>query len=304
MKWQLRCLAGTAKAIMPFQKQLRLLKDAMFGYQRNPEQDAQTIRDGLTLIEWLGDLSNQIVLEVGSGWQPMIPILLSLAGAKKVYMTDLHPLMRKDTIDAADQAISENWAEIVARLPDAENRSGQARDLDYLAPCDCRNLPLPNGSVDIVLSRACLEHVPPEVIAAIFHEAHRILRPNGRMLHLVDYSDHWSHRDPGITAVNFLRYPDWLFRLTCLHPQNYQNRLRHSQYVGMMEGQGFVVRKVRTQVSPTCRDTLATMRVAERFRRFTDEDLATMSSIILSQKVLSVYGLKTSASSTGAIPRQ
>jgi SAM-dependent methyltransferase len=284
VKWQLRCLISIAKGLLPFQEQLRRVKDLILGYERNPKQDAATIRDGLTMIEWLGDLSGKIVLEVGSGWQPMLPTLFSLAGAKKVYMTDRHRLMRKDTIDAAEKSISENWNQIAARLPGAERRLGQERDLEYLAPCDCRNLPLPDGSVDVVLSRACLEHIPPEVIAGIFREARRILRSDGLMLHEIDYSDHWSHRDRSITAVNFLQYPDWLFRLTCIHAQTYQNRLRHPEFVEMMETEGFVVRKVETIVSQPCRHALAKMPVAARFRRFSTVDMATTSSIVLTEK--------------------
>jgi ubiquinone/menaquinone biosynthesis C-methylase UbiE len=54
--------------------------------------------------------------------------------------------------------------------------------LEYLAPCDCRRLPMSTGSVDIVLSRVVLEYVPPTVIQGIFREACRVIRPAGRML--------------------------------------------------------------------------------------------------------------------------
>ena len=288
MKWQLRCLIGTAKALLPFQEELRHLKDLVVGYQRNPQQDTATIRDGLTMIDWLGDLSGRTILEVGSGWQPMVPMLLSSAGAERVYMTDLHRLMRKGTIAAAEQSIRDNWAEISVRLNRARDRLDEMRNLVYMAPCDCRNLPLRSESIDILVSRACLEHIPRGVIEGIFREAARILRPGGCMLHLIDYSDHWSHRDRSITDVNFLQYPDWLFRLTSIHPQNYQNRLRHPEFVEMMENAGSRVRKVQAEVNQSCRDALGAMRITARFQRFSIEDLAITGGILFTEKASSV----------------
>jgi SAM-dependent methyltransferase len=294
-RWQVLCAVDTAKAVVPFQHRLRQAKDRLFGYRREPDKDTRTIRDGLLLIEWLGGVSGMMVVEIGTGWQPMIPIVLSLAGAR-VYMTDLHRLMRPDTFRGALEAIRENQGEIARGLGIAVDEVAHAardcRDmhprlrelrLEYLAPCDCRRLPISSGSIDIVMSRAVLEHVPPATIAGIFREACRVLRPTGRMLHEIDHSDHWSHRDRRLNAVNFLRYPDWLFGLTCLNPQNYQNRLRHSEYVGMLEDAGFELQREQRAVHADCVMALEKMRVTQRFHRFEPEELATTSSILLAR---------------------
>jgi SAM-dependent methyltransferase len=294
-RWHVLCAVDTAKAVVPFQHQLRQAKDRLLGYRREPDKDIRTIRDGLLFIEWLGGVSGATVLEIGTGWQPLIPILLSLAGAR-VYMADLHRLMRLDTFRGALEAIRENQGEIARRLGIGVDSVAHAvrechymhqrlRELrlEYLAPCDCRHLPMSTGSMDIVLSRVVLEHVPPAVVQGIFREACRVLRPAGRMLHEIDHSDHWSHRDHRLTAVNFLRYPDWLFRLTCLNPQNYQNRLRHSEYVSLLEEAGFKLERQHRVFNPECAAALRSMRVAERFRRFEPEELATTSSILLAR---------------------
>ncbi len=296
-KWQIKCVKDSVKAVVPFQRQMRRLKDSLVGYKREPAKDRNTIRDGLRLIDWIGDLAGASVVEIGSGWQPMIPILFSLAGAK-VYLTDMHPLMRLDTFRAALDSLRENRDEIVAHLripPDAfdqatrpsgdgemEQRLSELR-LVYLAPCDCRSLALEPGSIDVVMSRAVLEHVPPAVIEGIFVEAHRLLRPGGISIHLVDHSDHWAHRDRRINAVNFLRYPDWLFALTCINPQDYQNRLRHPEYRAMLESTGFVIKSEERTVDPVCLASVSSMPLAERFRRFNAEDLATVNSILLAE---------------------
>jgi SAM-dependent methyltransferase len=164
----------------------------------------------------------------------------------------------------------------------------QELNLVYLAPCDCGSLPFEPGSVDIVISRDVLEHIPPPIIENIFREAHRILRAGGIMLHLVDHSDHWSHRDSRINAVNFLRYPDWLFKLTCVHPQHYQNRLRHSQYRTIIERTGFRLKSEEGTVDPECLQSLSTMPITRKFRSFDSKDLATVNSILLAEPLEAV----------------
>jgi SAM-dependent methyltransferase len=142
---------------------------------------------------------------------------------------------------------------------------------------------LNSGSIDLVTSRSVLEHVPPPVIADIFSEAKRLLRPGGRMMHIIDNSDHWAHRDRSITAVNFLQYPDWMFRLTCLNSLNYTNRLRHSEYLALLETTGFKLQRVQGTIDPTCIAALNGIRLAERFRGFEAEDLATTTTMVLAE---------------------
>ncbi|MBV8843262.1 MAG: class I SAM-dependent methyltransferase [Bryobacterales bacterium] len=294
--WQVKCVIDTLKRGLPFQEHLRRFKDRVIGYQREPKKDAQTIQDGIRIIQWLGEIAGCKVLEIGTGWQPMIPILYSLAGASRIYTVDLHRLMRPETFAAALDAIRENRDQIadgISTTSDAVNwATRQCSDvaqrleelrITYLSPCDSRRLPLESGYIDIVTSRAVLEHIPPAVIGDIFAESRRVLRKGGVMLHLVDHSDHWSHRDRRINAVNFLQYPDWLFRFTCINPQNYQNRLRHPEYIEMMRAAGFVPEREEKSIDSNCLSVLPQMRVAGKFVHFTHEDLATTSSIVLAR---------------------
>ncbi len=293
--WQLRCVVDSVRAVVPFQPQLRRFQDQILGYRRDPKGDTETIRWGLTMLEWLGSVEGLTVLEIGSGWQPVIPILFSLAGAK-VYMTDQYRLMREDSFGAALDAIRENRDEIARRLkisPDAVDRA-TSKGLDmtqhlselrlsYQAPCDCRYLPLDSGSIDLITSRSVLEHVPPPVIDGIFREAKRVLRPGGIMMHVIDNSDHWAHRDERISAVNFLKYSDRVFRLTCINPLDYTNRLRHSEYLVLIEASGFTLKRKEAMVDPICLEALSSMSVAKQFRHFQADDLAATTSMLLAE---------------------
>lgn len=299
MRWQAKVVIDSAKALLPFQARLRRFKDRLSPYRSNRDDDIATIAQGIRQVQWVGavqPLTGATVLEIGSGWQPMIPLLFSLAGAARVFLTDLNVLLRPDTLAAALRAVREQRqtildglgvdpvffdhalredprAPMVARLEELR--------LVYLAPCDCRKLDLPAASVDVVTSRACLEHIPPDVLEGIFRESHRLLKPDGLACHWVDPSDHWEHHDKRLSRVNFLKYPDSVFRWTYINPLHYQNRLRHPEYAQLLARTGYRVVREERLVDEASLRTLAHMRVAERFRRFSHEDLATVDSLFL-----------------------
>jgi SAM-dependent methyltransferase len=156
--------------------------------------------------------------------------------------------------------------------------------LKYLAPCDCQHLDLPAESLDVIVSRAVLEHIPPPVIDNIFSESFRLLKPGGLVCHFVDNSDHWEFRDKGISRVNFLKFSDSAFRWTCLNKQNYQNRLRHPEYREMLLKAGFRVIREERKIDSRALTAIENLPVDQRFRSFANEDLAAIDSSLLAAK--------------------
>ncbi len=223
MRWYWKCAIDTAKALLPLHNQIRHVKHRLRGYPIDPFNDQETIEQGLEIINALRDvhpIEGAVVLEVGSGWKPNIPILFSLFGAKKVYLTDLRALCSIGTLKATIETMSLRRDFLLPRLPITAAQFNEAlrwdpawsfQDglrhlrLEYLAPCDCQALDLPAGSVDLVTSRAVLEHIPPPVVQGIFKESRRILAADGYCCHLIDNSDHWQHTDRSLSRVNFLR---------------------------------------------------------------------------------------------------
>lgn len=300
--WHVKCVVDSCKALIPFQNQIRDIKYRIVPYVGDTWNNEETIRQGLDQIaniravRPLGGLS---VLEVGSGWQPFIPTLFSLAGASRVYLTDLRRLLQPASFRTAMQSLQLHRKLIVDSLQISEKTFDDAVTpkpgeslaegfrrlrLEYLAPCDCRKLALPDQCVDVVISRAVLEHSPPQVIQDIFYESFRLMRPRGLACHFVDNSDHWQHGDRSISRVNFLRYPNSVFRWTYLNGLNYQNRLRHSEYVEMLRKAGFKILHADKVVDQGSIEALKTLPLDEQFRRFTIEDLASLTSYLLAEK--------------------
>lgn len=302
MRWQVKCLVDNCKGLVPFQDTVRRLKRRVVPYRPVLSRGAYAIEEGLIQVQWLretlGTLEGKSILEIGSGWELLLPMLFSLCRTHRVYLTDLTALLDKYTLMGGLVSFRGNRERILNSLhiTSEEFDSKFGRDIEtekkflesngfvYLAPCDCRRLPLENSSVDAVTSRSVLEHIPPPVIEEIFKECYRLLTPGGLVCHFVDNSDHWEHADKTISRVNFLRFSDRAFRLTHMNALNYQNRLRHSEYVEMLGRCGFEILRAERNVDTRSLEALKTFSLAPRFQKFAPEDLATMDSYLLARK--------------------
>jgi SAM-dependent methyltransferase len=296
MRWQTKCLLDNCKAVLPFQNSLRTLKRRMVPYRPSLSRGSHAIAEGLMQIEWLeqalGSVAGRTILEIGSGWEPILPVLFSLHGAAKICLTDQTRLLDLDTVHAALEVIEANAGVISGRTgitpktfkPSSVEEFLTSFRLAYLAPCDCRSLSLSPASVDAVISRSVFEHIPGAIIQSILAESYRVLRPGGVACHFVDNSDHWQHRDNRISRVNFLRYSDAAFRWTCLNEQNYQNRLRHPEYVAILRACGFDILRAEGIVDQSAVEALRELPLDTRFNGFSPQDLATVDSYLLAQK--------------------
>ena len=69
-----------------------------------------------------------------------------------------------------------------------------------------------------------------------------MLKKNGFVSSVIDYSDHYSHTDKNISPLNFLKFnkKNWKkYNNSYL----YQNRLRHSDYKILFKNLDFIIEK-------------------------------------------------------------
>lgn len=277
-------LKSALKSALPFQPWLRRIKRRWIPYQDDPANSRFALQQGLRLIDLL--LASQTglcadVLEIGTGWLPIVPLLFRLAGARRLILTDVERLMDRQTIARARAVIRANMPAISAVLQktDAELTATLEADFpfEYRVPWDSRSHPA--ASADIVFSRAVLEHVPPVVLERLVTGLGRILRPGGVMCHAVDNSDHWEHRDKSLSRLDFLRYEEgWFWRLACRNTQAYQNRLRHSDYLRLFAAHGWTAIVADGTPDERCLRDLETLPLALAFRHYDHQDLAILTS--------------------------
>ena len=153
-----------------------------------------------------------------------------------------------------------------------------ALGVSYRAPADARSTGLAGGFVNAVTSTNTLEHIPPDDIAAIYRECRRIIDPAGVLSFQIDYSDHYSHFDSSLSPYNFLQYDEreWRRYNNDLH---FQNRLRHSDHVALVEDAGFEIVECRTTTGTDAeREQLAELPLAAPFADRPLDDLAVLAS--------------------------
>lgn len=194
-------------------------------------------------------------MELGTGWHPVVPLALALAGVDEVLSIDRSSLVRAANVSAVlrmfiEAADDGRLAErCTVRRPDrleimrslASEAEVAAARLAGLGVAflvgDARGTDLPPASINLFTSNNTLEHIPPEVLLDILAESRRLAAPGAVLSHFVDLSDHYSHFDGSLSPYNFLRYSDSQWRLLN-NRLVFQNRLRVAGYRQLFSAAG------------------------------------------------------------------
>lgn len=175
-------------------------------------------------------LQDKTILEYGPGDLPGVAMLLVAKGAQKVYCVDRFPLV---CLDEKSVAVIEHMAEHLTQVqqrrfwqclanPDMP-RCGFSKDhVEYVVRPD--GLSGLSNAVDLVISRAVLEHVND--LEAIFNDMVNAMRLNSLSLHQVDLRSHGLHRS---NPLDFLEHPQWIWNLMYSH-KGVPNRWRVNRY--------------------------------------------------------------------------
>lgn len=212
------------------------------------------------LIDEGFDPADSRFLEVGTGRVPLVPISYWLLGAKHTTTVDLNPYIKQELLNEClddlrnrRDEITEIYGDLLIEdrfqtLLDLAKEGGKTTQeildvcsIEYLAPADAQSLNLPDCSIDFHTSYTVLEHIPPKVISGIFREASRVLTKTGACIHRVDYSDHFSHSDPTISPINFLKFSDRKWNWIAGNRYMYMNRLRHDDMLEVLGDSGHVI---------------------------------------------------------------
>lgn len=280
MKWQIKVVKLALMGRLPFGSHLRKLKRKLFGYKPDISNIRTTIRNleqmEMALHGTGRSFNSATVLEIGTGWFPVIPIALTARGAKRVTMTDLTPHLDSATLIAA-AALFEKYGS-TAEL--GKNRIDVSDlPLTYLAPYNANQVA--DCSIDVVTSRTVLEHIAPEEIIKLLLNLKNKLTNDGIMIHLVDHSDHLEHTDKTISKINFLTWSNRKHAIVNWMTKEGENRLRHHEYQSIFERAGY---KVLQEISEVHEPTLSIAKqlpLVERFADMCAQDLATLCSIYI-----------------------
>jgi hypothetical protein len=234
-------------------------------------------------------LERSTVVEVGTGFVPLLPVGLFLAGAAAVHTYDVARLSNTArTLDLLHQIVASADSGALERecpwtLPDRlarlrEIAADPPTGLDPLLAAmsityhvgDATRSGLDARSVELFVTNNVFEHVPAGVISALLSEAHRTGVPGALLSHHIDLRDHYAKFDRSVSVYNSLRYSSrqWRYLNSRMEPQN---RLRHSDYLRLVDEAGFDLLLDDSRTGPVA--AFAAVRPAPEFRRYADDDL-------------------------------
>ncbi|MFN6464971.1 MAG: hypothetical protein RMZ41_024565 [Nostoc sp. DedVER02] len=152
-------------------------------------------------------LRDKICLEIGSGWLLTHSLVFYLLGAKKVYATDVYPLLQPENIFKAvcksvDWSILDSLStfedrEIIhlrlKKLLSLKSLSVEALKelgIEYIAPIDLSQRMPTAERIDFIFSKSVLEHVPVDDVVPLLENLVSSLSEDGFMFHLIHLLDH------------------------------------------------------------------------------------------------------------------
>lgn len=303
MKWQLKLIKDTLFGLAPFPETLRKIKRKFIPYESSPNAKRWTIEQGIMQVQMLHKTSfpvyGKTALELGTGWEPLIPLIFYLAGCQKIILIDSQRLLNRETVISSINdlinhreiisdglKISSNNIKNLLEVPETSSldKIFAKFNFEYRAPIDARNTKLSDKTIDLIFSRAVLEYIPPTINEEIFIEFNRILKDQGKMCYVIDNSDHWEHYDKSISRLNFLKFEDSIWRLTSINPLAYINRLRHYEYLNMMDHAGFNIDYDGSKVDEQALKDLKKIKICKKYKNVPPERLAILTSYIVASK--------------------
>ncbi|MEA5627705.1 hypothetical protein [Nostoc sp. UHCC 0251] len=187
-------------------------------------------------------LHDKICLEIGSGWLLTHSLVFYLLGAKKVYATDVYPLLQPENIFKAvcksvDWSILDSLStfedrEIIRlrlkKLLSLKNLSVEVlHDLgiEYIAPIDLSHKLPSNEKLDFIFSKSVLEHVPVDDVVPLLENLVSSLSEDGFMFHLIHLLD---HKNLNQRPFDFFVYEQETYSREL--QSDWGNRIRRSQW--------------------------------------------------------------------------
>lgn len=302
MKWYVKASLQKAFSLVPYGESLNFAASKRFGRHQGLHLGGrirEMRRIYSALLDRFGAVEGLEIAEIGTGWNPVLPLALSLTGGR-CRTFDVRRLVKKDIVRAVLAELG-NHLEALAEMsgcpvegirkkyggvsPDdtLEDVLGSCGVL-YSAPVDTGSLPLEDGSQDAVVSRAVLQCIPAQVLGDVIRETYRVLKPGGLSVHIVSLHDEYSEADPSISSVNFLKYPRWFWDAFGNNYMIHINRLRYPYYLELFKESGFEIIGYSTRIDERSLRMLETMKIDREFRNYSREELAAVGLTITVEK--------------------
>ena len=244
--------------------------------------------------------SDKTVLEIGPGFNLGVLFLAALGGARKAigvdcFTHDMGPehdfimsmyssIMKDPTVPIINDNLwnTERLTDEFAKIIQKDNYGKYAfkKDrIEFLHPYSADKLPVPDSSIDLVITSAAFEHFlnPADVVKELF----RISSRGGISCHAIDMRDHRDFTKPlEFLTINENEW-DEINRRSLGYSST--NRLRPKQIISLFNSAGFDLDGVKPLISLRP-DSELSSRFVEPFKSMPENELFTLVQIFIFRK--------------------
>jgi hypothetical protein len=246
--------------------------------------NAQSYQKAKEILEANGfDCRHKTILEIGSGWMPLMPYQFKIQGqCDTVHTYDIADHYQNRYIDV----LNKHYREINQLNFELSKKGLHLPDFVHYQPnSNVITSPLPEH-VDLIFSRFVLEHVTPTDLLAMHNRFAQTYDSNTLILHLISPSDHRAFSDSSLSHYDFLQYSEQQWdRIQTKF--DYHNRLRLPQYLAIFEQAGLEVLHLEYDCArPGTKkwDLYKRLKIHEDFAQMTDEERTAGSINVLLRK--------------------
>lgn len=314
----IKLLAQKAISIIPGDTGFKLneyIVGLVRGKVTNRTDFPERVKKGLTNLKTLDTFTGfnchgKTIIELGTGWHCIDPLLFFLLGAKQVYTVDHHlhanvagvkeiyaqiikPPIRSIISESGlykDSALLEERFEIVSKAVEKEHEDIHAffselsikfllRKSAIVKPDDI------DGNIDLLYSESVIQRIKTADLEEAIKRISTKLSSRASSFHRTDQKDinTQDHVDKDSWGLEYLKYSDFTYSLL-MSRFNYQNRLRESDFIKIFETNNLKTVHKKSIFDDADIARFAQIKLPKRFKDYSLEDLATKASIIVSQK--------------------
>lgn len=200
------------------------------------------IQDGMRLIE------------IGTGWVHFYSIFIRLFFDVKITLVDVWDNRQLDALKKCFSeldAIIDNSFDLsteesirvhrlLASIVKVHSFDELYELLDFVYFVDAEGAlsSLPTQSSDVIFSFHVMEHVTKNTVPLHINEQIRLLKSGGFLIHQIGIDDHLAHYDRSMSPKNYLRYPNWLWKVAFENKLQYFNRIQPSEWKKILQASG------------------------------------------------------------------
>lgn len=232
-----------------------------------------------------GGLRGKNILEIGSGWMPLMPYFFRYTGdAKKIFTYDINQHYNNKYIDELN-TIFYNEFGFKVKVKVKQEQYHLPSFVEYHPKSNVITSQLPDN-IDLIFSRFVLEHVTPNDLQEMHKRFFKELKDEVYILHLISPSDHRAYTDKSISHYDFLKYSQkqWDNIQTKF---DYHNRLRLPQYLKIFEESGFEIVYLeydKVDLLSEKYKKFKSLNIHDDFAKFSEEEILAGSINVLLRK--------------------